>query len=386
MSSSRIEYLLAQYQRGAATPGEEEELMALLAEPSNRQAAEAWIDQVLAGEDTGQHMPPEHAGHILEAIFQTGEQQRYPTATRRIPRAVRWVAAAAIAGIAALGTYLLVKQDVPRKTTAAYTADIPPGKSQAVLVLADGGTVTLDSAGSRTLQQGNAAVMQANGQLQYTAQDGAEDRPAYNELKTPRGGHFRLQLSDGTTVWMNAGSSLKYPTAFSGNERVVELSGEAYFEVAKNAASPFQVMAGGIKILVLGTHFNIKAYTDEQTVSTTLLQGAVKVTGRKGSSTLRPGEQAQVDADGALSVTRVNTTDVMAWKNGLFVFKTANVQTVMRELSRWYDIDVVYEGEPTAREFSGKISRNYTLQEVLSVLEASKVHFRLDGKKLTVLP
>lgn len=385
MSSSRIEYLLAQYQRGTITPGEEEELVALLAEPAHQQVVEEWIGQVMATEDAGHAMPPEHAGHILEAIFQAGEINA-PAKTRRMPLATRWVAAAVITGMVALGAYLLVKQNGRPEAAPAYAADIPPGKSQAVLVLADGGTVTLDSTGNRTLQQGSAAVTQANGQLQYTAQNKPEGGLAYNELKTPRGGHFRLQLSDGTTVWMNAGSSLKYPAAFAGTERAVELSGEAYFEVAKNAASPFHVTAGGIKILVLGTHFNIKAYADEQTINTTLLQGAVKVTGRKGSSTLRPGEQAHVGADGVLSVTRVNTSDVMAWKNGLFVFKTADIQTVMREISRWYDVDVVYEGVPTAREFAGKISRSYTLQEVLSVLQASDVHFRLDGKKLTVLP
>lgn len=385
MSSSRIKYLLGVYNRRAATPEEEQELMALLGEPANEHLAKEWINSVIEDKDTGQAMPPEHAAHILEAIFQVTEKQP-PVKIRGLRRSLWWTAAAVLAGALAVSAYFLIQRPAAENSIITRAADVPPGKSQAVLVLADGNAVNLDSGGNRTLQQGNAAVRQANGQLQYALQGTVNAQPAYNELRTPRGGHFRLQLSDGTTVWLNAGSSLKYPTAFTSHERAVELTGEAYFEVTKDASKPFLVTAGNMKVQVLGTHFNIKAYGDEGTVNTTLLQGSVKVSGNNGSSLLKPGEQARMETNGRLSVISVNAGDAIAWKNGIFMFKSADIRAVMREISRWYNVDVKYEGQLTAREFAGKISRNYTLQEVLAVLEASDVHFRLEGKELTVIP
>ena len=236
-------------------------------------------------------------------------------------------------------------------------------------------------------KQGGAQIEKlTNGQLVYTPLINKSDKVVFNTLATPRGGQFKLSLPDGSEVWLNAVSSIRYPTAFIGNERKVEITGEAYFEIAHDAAKPFKVIVNGTEVKVLGTHFNINAYNDEATVKTTLLEGIVSLSNAASAVvTLKPGQQAQIGNSRDIKV--INNVDIdqeVAWKNGYFSFYKADLQTVMRQIGRWYDLEILYEGKIPERQFGGKIDRNSNATEVLKILEESKVHFRIEDGKIVV--
>lgn len=299
---------------------------------------------------------------------------------RRIPLWLRY--AAMILLFAGIAGYFYWQQSSP--TVKTSLADVTPGTTRATLTLHDGSVVPLDS-GRKTLQQGQSTVLQQGGQLQYDVQ-GKENVIVYNTLSTPRGGQFRLILPDGSKVWLNAASSIRYPTAFVGKERLVEVSGEAYFEIEQDVQQPFVVsLRQGNRIEVLGTSFNVNVYTDEPAMQTTLLEGAVRVSNAGGSAVLSPGQQAVVTGDDGIRVIQAkNATQAIAWKEGLFNFDGASLDDVMRQLARWYDISVVYEKGVPDIGFGGKIGRDLTLAGVLSILEKTGVHFRLEGKTLIV--
>lgn len=209
---------------------------------------------------------------------------------------------------------------------------------------------------------------------------------AYNNISTPPGQQREFTLPDGTRVWLNAASSLRFPPAFDGSERVVELDGESYFEVAKNASKPFKVkMRNGVEITVLGTQFNVHAYSDEP-ISATLLEGSIKLQSQQGSAVLKPGQEALVEGLGNVKITDADLESAMAWKNGLFQFNRADITTVMKQIEKWYGVEVVYEGKIPEKEFVGKVPRNSDINEVLQILRLSKINFRIEGKKIIVLP
>jgi transmembrane sensor len=268
--------------------------------------------------------------------------------------------------------------------------DVSPGANKAILTLSDGSTIILDDAkNGQVAQQGAVEIAKlANGQLVYNVLDGKPVEVVFNTLTTPRGGQFKLTLPDGSEVWLNAASSIKYPTAFVGNERKVEISGEAYFEIVHDAAKPFKVSVNGMEVKVIGTHFNINAYRDEDAVKTTLIEGSISLSsGDAVTARLRPGQQAQIGNSRQIKVIdNVDIDQVVAWKNGYFSFNRADLQTVMRQLARWYDVDVIYEGKIPERLFGGKIHRNTNASEALKVLEEMKVHFRIEEKKIFVRP
>lgn len=300
----------------------------------------------------------------------------------------RMAAAAAILLATGLSTYFIFRSTTtPASTNVTAKHDIPPGKSGAILTLANGEQIVLDSVGNGVLAiQGKAKLISDNGQIRYEGQEGESKTELYNTITTPRGRQFTLLLADGTKVWLNAASSLRYPATFSATTRKVEVTGEAYFEVAKSKI-PFVVDARGTAVQVLGTHFNINAYEDEAAIQTTLLEGSVKVSKDGRSRTLEPGQQSQTGADDNIRVlNEVNTDVVLAWKNGYFSFDQADLFAVMRQISRWYDVDVVYEGNMPDRRFGGEISRNTNASEVLQILEESNIHFKIMDRKIVVLP
>ncbi|MBB1286770.1 FecR domain-containing protein [Flavisolibacter sp. BT320] len=263
-----------------------------------------------------------------------------------------------------------------------------PGGNRAILRLADGSEIVLDSAQNGILASSTAAnvIKLADGQLSVSA-NGKTVPATNNTLTTPRGGQYAITLADGTRVWINSASALSFPSAFSGPERKVELTGEAYFEVAKKVRQPFRVVVNGMDVTVLGTHFNIMAYADEEAVQTTLLEGAVQVRNEQGSSVLKPGQQALAKGAGAIRVREdIDTEQVLAWKNGLFQFEKIRIETIMRQLARWYGIDVVYSG--TVREhFTGTISRQVGIEKVFRMLALTgAVQFSLSGNRVTVRP
>jgi ferric-dicitrate binding protein FerR (iron transport regulator) len=268
--------------------------------------------------------------------------------------------------------------------TVTKADDVAPGTSKAMLTLADGSTVTLDSAGNQVIQQGKTLVQQNSGQLQYAAR-GKGEPIGFNTLTVPRGGQFNIVLPDGSHVWLNAASSLRFPTAFAGKQRVVELQGQGYFEVAKDVARPFIVKVNTTEVQVLGTRFDVMAYADEKSLNTTLLEGAVRMKQGTFQQQLSPGQQAVLDyASGRMSVRPVDVDEVVAWKTGFFEFDNAAITVIMRQLSRWYDIEVSYKEHNSSRLFGGRISRNLPLSEILHMLEANGAKFSLEGRRLMV--
>jgi len=272
--------------------------------------------------------------------------------------------------------------------------NIPPGGNKAILTLANGTCIILTNAKNGVLAQqcGTRITKTANGQIVYDASGANKTNDtAYNTITTPRGGQYLVVLPDSTKVYLNAASSLRFPSKFAGNTRTVTMTGEAYFEVTHDKTKPFHVIAKGQTVEVLGTHFNINAYDDERSVNTTLLEGSVKVSADKHIVMLTPGEQAQFTAEknsGSVInvVENANTDEAIAWKNGFFQFDNADLQTIMRQYARWYDVKVIYDGKIEQRYFSGEIHRNLSAAQALELLNYADVHFSIDGKTITVSP
>lgn len=288
-------------------------------------------------------------------------------------------------------------QSASAMTAESVVTDLAPGGNRAILHLADGSAIILDSAANGMLSlQGNIKVEKlSNGLLAYTIggkQLTEQDAAFYNTITTPRGGQYQVTLSDGTKVWLNAASSIRFPVLFAGSERKVEIIGEAYFEVAKNVAKPFKVKTVTSEVEVLGTHFNVNAYEDESAVKTTLLEGMVKVSvpqaaGKQTARFLQPGQQSGVTNDGRISVlNNADTEEAVAWKNGRFQFRSADLKSILRQISRWYDVDVVYKGNVDLH-FTGQLTRDDYVSKVFEKLALTgEVHFKIDGKKIIVSP
>jgi ferric-dicitrate binding protein FerR (iron transport regulator) len=389
----RIHELIDKYAANTATVAEQDELAHLLDLSEGNEEAISYLRRLLQ-----QTTPlPEHSEARWQAIRAAIGQTVPATRAGKLSMVFRWTAAAAI--IAGITTWYLFLPKPTLKTQPASTAvrhDRPPGGNVAMLTLSDGSIIALDSARTGPLtQQGNTKIAKLNnGQLAYQEASSYKLRATsellYNTLTTPRGGQYRLLLPDGTGVWLNAASSITYPTAFAGDERVVRITGEVYFEVQKDPTHPFKVIfnpgADSGSVEVLGTHFNINAYSDEATVKTTLLEGSVRVVS-KAATLLKPGQQAQLDNTGHAAVfADVDLDEVIAWKNGRFHFEDADIRTVMRQIARWYDVEVAFEGKITTEKFVGDIPRNSRLTEVFKILELSNVHFKVEDKKVTVIP
>lgn len=326
-----------------------------------------------------------------------------PPVRQMTGRKALMVAAAALLFLIAGGWYYSSHKSAAGSSIIATTAqtagpvsrqDILPGSNKAILTLGDGSTIVLDSARTGKLaHQGNTQVLKTgDGQLQYTPNSRAESTVAYNVLSTPRGGQYKLLLQDGTNVWLNAGSSIRYPTAFAGKERRVEITGEAYFEIAKNAEMPFRVVVNssaqkddGLEIEVLGTQFNINAYKDEPGMSTTLVEGSVRLVTGRAAGVLKPYQQALISSDGRIKTKPLaDVEQIIAWKNGAFEFDDADISAVMRQISRWYDVAVDYEGKAPADHFSGRFSRNTSLAGVLKILNISGIRLIAENKKIII--
>jgi transmembrane sensor len=274
--------------------------------------------------------------------------------------------------------------------------DIEAGENKAILTLGDGSKIILDDAKNGILanQGGNSVLKAAEGEVIYSFLSEVKDplvedlnAPViYNTIETPKGGKFQIKLPDGSKVWLNAASSLRFPTVFNGSKRQVELKGEAYFEVSPDKSKIFEVNTRNQVVQVLGTHFNINAYLDEPTVNTTLLEGSVRVSDLRTniSQLLKPGEQSQLSEQIEV-INLKNTNEAVAWKEGYFQFDEADIKAVMRQIERWYDVSVVYEGDVPNYRFGGEIERNLSLLQVLKVLEKTKVHFRLEGREVIVM-
>ncbi|MCW3463434.1 FecR family protein [Chitinophaga nivalis] len=312
-----------------------------------------------------------------------------------IQQPFKWLAAAIILLLVSAGSYIFfIKKTAPQPVAqvAVQPYDLAPGTVGGILTLANGEQIRLDSAGNGLLAvQGTTRVTNRQGHITYNTTGKHHEQSLYNTITTPRSKLFQLILDDGSRIWLNAASAVRYPITFSGADRKVYLTGEAYFEIAPlyrhGKRIPFTVHANGMDIKVLGTHFNVNAYTDEKQITTTLLEGSVAVSGGGTAALLRPGEQAQLQPSQHLTIHQdIDTESVMAWKNGYFSFDQTDLPAVMRQIARWYDVDIVYEGRIPNRRFGGEISRNNPVSQVLKILEESKIHFRIEEKRIVVLP
>jgi transmembrane sensor len=383
---------------------------------------EQWYQQLV---EVGEWNWAEGEREQLEAVMEArllGRINGEAVVKRMAPgrrRMVGWAAAAVLlAGVA--GVWLLAVRRGSREIASVsqrYRNDVGPGRNAAVLTLAGGKTIVLDDSAPRTIgQQGNSVVLNDSGELVYRAAGSAASAGSgseifYNTLTTQKGNQYHLTLPDGSRVWLNAASSITYPTAFTGKERKVIISGEAYFEIMKNQQLPFVVQQADMTVQVLGTSFDVNGYGDDLAVRTTLVEGKISV-GRTGGGSigkagaagvgkvgavkvLDPGQQAVVGKAGTVNGTAGDSISinrdpdieaVLAWKNGGFGFKDADIESIMRQVERWYDVQVVYEAK-ISKHFVADIPRNVPLSQLLKLLEETdQVHFRIDGKKIIVMP
>jgi ferric-dicitrate binding protein FerR (iron transport regulator) len=391
----RINYLLLRFEEGTLGRAETEELMALL-ERDETPVGDAIVKRIDAQLPTT--VVTEQWAPVFEKIF---------SVDRKIPRRrllmplFRWAAAAVILITLSVGGWLYFSGGWDKDSNKAlYANDIQPGGNDAILTLADGSEISLTDAGKGKLLEtaGVSIVKLADGQLMYTANEEPEKtgtEVTYNTITTPRGGQYQVNLPDGSKVWLNAASSIKFPTSFAPQkERRIELSGEAYFEVAKNKRQPFKVLTPSSEkdrmqeIEVLGTHFNVNAYEDEPETKTTLLEGSVRVSVpvSGAAAQLLPGQQS-IMKNGALQTVNVDTEEAVAWKNGNFIFAGEGIESIMRKISRWYNVEVVYQGKIQPNNYIGTVSRFSDVSEVLGILELTKaVHFKIEGRRITVMP
>lgn len=303
----------------------------------------------------------------------------------------RVVAAASILLFLSFGAYFLGGKKAKKiQIVQIQQHDARPGSFKATLTLSNGKQISLNEAKKGIIAKDNHAVIQktANGTVVYNAGSQANSKEiVYNTITTPRGGMWPVVLPDGSKVMLNAATTLRYPVSFNGNERVVELDGEAYFEVVHNVAKPFKVKSNGQTVEDLGTHFNINAYHDEPAITTTLLEGSIRLIRNNIVTTIKPGEEAVwTDHASRFKIDKVDVDDAVAWKNGLFQFDHASIAAIMRQTSRWYDVDISYEGNIPQVTFSGNLQRNVDASVLLDELRVTGIHFKIQGKKLTVTP
>jgi ferric-dicitrate binding protein FerR (iron transport regulator) len=412
-SLSRLNYLLQRYVHGEATPSERLELMEALKAGQLEEDVRQWIAAEMEAYDRKESgLSDDRAEALLTGIFQSGRiasglEAAIPapgTAApgaaapgkllpmRRVRRPYWYAAAAVVLLMIGLGGHRLWEGEKKKEIIVrrAERPDVLPGKHAAVLTLAGGQQVLLDSAATDTIsRQGNTAIINQKGRLAFTGLPvGGEAGLVYNTLTTNPGNQYQLVLPDGSRVWLNAASSIRFPASFGGKERRVEVTGEAYFEVAANANQPFFVQHDSLTVKVLGTSFNINTYSNEATVATTLVEGAVRVGYGIKSQVLRPGQQARAGGDGHITITdAVNTDEVIAWKDDLFYFRSADIGSIMRQIARWYDVRIAYGQGKISERFYARIPRNARLSEVLDALALTgKVHFAIEGRTVNVTP
>ncbi len=386
MEKETFEKLLESYLTGSLTPEKLIRFNEMLQLPEHRRQLEAIIDKEL--HEHAFEGAPDY--QLLQQLQYGIDKQIQPAKT--IWLNTRRVAAAAILaillGVGSLFVLKNDKKDISITQIKQLVLDsILPGTNVAILKLADGSEILLDSAGNGQIkEQGNVKIIKiADGHLAYNNNGDNTNEVLYNTITVPRGGQYQLQLEDGTKVWINAASTLRFPTYFSGNERTVQLTGEAYFEVTKNAAMPFHVEANQLDILVLGTHFNVNAYENEGESRTTLVEGSVRISNTNSTGLLYPRQQAIAGGVGSIRVENdVDIEEVLAWKNGLFQFKSANIKAILNQAERWYNVEFEYK-EITGELFSGQIQRNVNLSQLLKILESTgKVKFHIERGKIIV--
>lgn len=356
--------------------------------PEERALVETYYNQFQAS--SGKELPEQELAENLQHIW----AKLSPAKSLRPFKLWYAISAAVILMVCSVGLYFYIQGNDSKSVVnqaSIATADVIPGAKRAMLTLADGSKISLVDAGKGDIarQAGIRIIKTNDGNLTYAGSDTHTDN-MFNTIQTPKGGEFQINLPDGTKVWLNAESSLKYPVAFNGNERKVILTGEAYFEVTPNKKMPFKVLTNKQEVEVLGTHFNVNAYEDNRRTKTTLVEGSVKVKEfiHANVRLLKPGQLAVLE-ENSLYIKEADIESEIAWKNGYFIFNDEELESIMLKISRWYDINVVYTNGLSNKDvkFGGIVSRSKNISVVLNTMERTgKVHFKLQGKQVTVLP
>lgn len=381
----RVRALFSRYYSGEATPAEEEELMRYIRSGAHDDIIgdamkQHWLEP---GSETNL-FDASQSREMLSSILTTSRHRKPWGAMRRL-----WVRYAAVAAVLVVVAGLWKQRKSAQEQPAPIAGqtsqqDVLPGGDKALLTLDDGAGIELDKVRSGLVarQGGTEITKKADGLLVY--HNRSAGKAGMNKVSTPRGGQYKVQLPDGSKVWLNASSSIRFPSVFPAKERPVEITGEAYFEVTKDAARPFTVLFNGSTVQVLGTSFNIMAYPEEGTSRTTLVEGSVSVRNRSGQARLQPGQQAAVTPGGRIQTAFKPVEEAVAWKDGLFYFKNAGVRDVMRQLARWYDVDVTYQGDVPVRRFTGQVSRDVNLSEIVGMLRYAGVNCSLKDHTIVV--
>lgn len=385
--NERLSYLYLQYINETCTQEELQELQSLIRNAANHEDLANLLDDTWDKLDESNlpDVPLDKRNTIYHDILTAHPKKR---------NKYTWlygVAAMLLFLMAVSGVYVYHvnngQSDIVRNSELLVN-DAAPGGNKAHLTLADGSVVNVDQIQDGQVRNDHGTkIMKQNGQLFFSRLQENTIDTGYNQIATPNGGQYQVILPDGTHVWLNAASSLRFPVVFNQSERTVELSGEAYFEVAKNEQKPFRVNINQTtSIEVLGTHFNVMAYANEHSVNTTLLSGSIRIRNGKHSALVLPGQQAQSDEAG-IQLYTADLEEAVAWKNGLFQFNSTNLQTIMHQIERWYNVKVRYTTDLSGKRLTGLISRNTNLSDVLKMLElAGSVHFQIDGTKIMVSP
>ncbi|MFB6454751.1 FecR family protein [Chitinophaga sp. Hz27] len=369
-------------QSATRTPQEEQWLQAYLESGDTHALKELSAQEFEREMESGEPLPAATSDRLWDAIQQHTNIPIVSIADHRPKYQYLWWAAAAIGALCIAWPIFRHK---PIKKEIPALANIRPAINKAVLTLADGSKVTLSDTGSQVISIGTTSIKQHDGALEYN-HSSKDNMIAYNELATPKGGIFQVTLPDGSRVWLNAASQLKYPTTFK-DKRIVTLTGQAYFEIEPDASMPFIVKTNGMDVQVLGTSFDVMSYEDEATTNTTLVQGAVVIKAGGQQQQLKPSEQSLLNNTSKTITTRkANIAQVLAWRNGKFELENTDLPAFLRQLSRWYDVEIVNSpAMNTDKRFGGQIGRDIGLNDVLKVLELYDIHCTLEGRKLTVI-
>jgi ferric-dicitrate binding protein FerR (iron transport regulator) len=402
---SRLEYLYKAFLNNTASSVETWELFRLIEDLDNDHPIREMIMKEYGKKIPDKPADPVNWDNALQKIFRNEPETALAPVLAHRSSGKRWLYAAAVAVVIIVGAtgYFFNREEEQKHTLSEnietnYKNDLTPGKSGAMLTLADGRQISLDSIkGGVLAMQGDARLVSTGGVLNYEKMHASNGEVLYNTISTSRGRQFSIVLSDGSRVWLNAASSIRYPVYFNDRDRKVKITGEVYFEIAShyrkdNTKVPFVVQfpthsGENAEVHVTGTHFNINTYGDNSEEKTTLLEGGITLVTSGQHIVLKPGQQGRIANDGRVELVSSPDIDaVMAWKNGYFSFDNTNIVTLMSEIGRWYDVDIEYAGAVPDRKFGGEISRNSNASQVLRIMEESDVHFRIEGKKIIVLP
>ncbi|MBB2144687.1 DUF4974 domain-containing protein [Pedobacter sp. LMG 31464] len=378
--------LITKYLKGETTPSEIDEIQAWCKQNESNQLLFNQLTDVNYVGKQIKHWEIANSNQMWGKI----KAQTLPEIPTRNLFTKRWAwAAALLLPLFIVGALLVYKanrnalNEVQMAQLRTKKAN-PSTYNQVQLILNDGSVVDLSKSANKKLSENDGTVIENDSStLVYGKNENKNTALTYNTIVIPRKTQYQLVLADGTKAWLNAGSSLRFPTQFKGADRVVYLEGEAYFEVAKNAKMPFKVISGSTSVEVLGTHFNVMAYPNEKVIKTTLLEGSVNVSNGSSSKILVPGEQAQISGE-QLKVIKANTDQIVAWKNGLFAFNDTDLPTVMRQVERWYDVDVSYDGKVPTTKLTGEIPRKVKLEELVNMLKYKGINLSLDSKTITI--